>query len=75
MRLRTAVDFHPRLRGGRPWGSREDRNPAAVFRAAVNGYLFVQPWVIAFVKYWPYINRHHHARRDTGGVCKLREAR
>ncbi len=24
--------------GGRPWGSREDRNPAAVFRAAVNGY-------------------------------------
>jgi hypothetical protein len=32
------VDFHPRLRGRRPWGSREDRNPAAVFRAAVNGY-------------------------------------
>ena len=32
------MDFHPRLRGWRPWSSREDRNPAAVFRAAVNGY-------------------------------------
>ena len=26
--------------GGRQWGSREDRNPAAVFRAAVNGYKY-----------------------------------